>query len=109
MSPSADELSQKIKRDLQEGDVLVIEKLCAPDTGIYIRRASFEVLIPHVESVRKRLFGLFGKETFDCIKVAKLTELGHYLEQAQLFPRKSNLWDYLIKKENREVPSLKER
>jgi len=106
MSPTANDLSHKIGRELQKGDVLV--KRYTFDGGITEMSEFYEIVEPRVTGKRKRLLGLLGTQEADCVVVRELTPLGP-IEKRLLFSRENNRWKEIILSENREQPSLRER
>lgn len=108
MSPTPNQLAQKIGRDLRPGDILVKEYTL--DGGMTLKRDYDEVIVSHVRGKRKKFLRLLGGEQADCVEVSILTPHGR-LEKTRLFSRDSaNFWNDIVKEENRtDKPSLRER
>ena len=87
MSPTADQLAKEIGRDLQEGDILT------PRYG----HINVEVVNPGVV--------VDGK---NCVSVAELTPHGR-VEKTEFYSRTKNVWNSIVRKENRTDGPLRER
>lgn len=104
MSPSADDFSQDIGRELQPGDILLIDT--HDPYGKLSETKYFKVV--STDAKKEVIKRNRQKEMVDCIEVRRITPFGP-TEYTTLFPKTEYRWSDIVRLENRTDPSSKER